>query len=227
MKINSLILDSDGISLESFLLRLKQIFGAELAKPTVAPDRVTFLKAIKNHQWNIVLVNFSSNYFCNLNGKTIENFINEIKRRQPKMSYFVGTTGSTYQANLLQKFGIHVVFKKYDEELIDKVFGVTTLKPPTGVITIESIRKIVSDYLNVPYDKIAESTRKREVVQARQVVMFFAKIFTKHSLKSISEELGGKEHTRVIYSCQVVKDLMDTDALFKEQVQEIHKLIAA
>ena len=63
-----------------------------------------------------------------------------------------------------------------------------------------------------------QKTRKREIVQARQITMYLAKAFTKNSLKTIGEHFGGRDHTTVIHSCQTVKDLMDTDTVFRENV---------
>ena len=62
-------------------------------------------------------------------------------------------------------------------------------------------------------------------VQARQITMFLAKAFTKNSLKTIGEHFGGRDHTTVIHSCQTVKDLMDTDSLFKESVMELQQKV--
>jgi chromosomal replication initiator protein len=45
--------------------------------------------------------------------------------------------------------------------------------------------------------------------------MFLAKAFTKNSLKTIGEHFGGRI-ILVIHSCQTVKDLMDTDSLFRK-----------
>ncbi|MFW5658780.1 MAG: chromosomal replication initiator protein DnaA, partial [Bacteroidota bacterium] len=52
-------------------------------------------------------------------------------------------------------------------------------------ISIDSIQKIVSDYFQLPVEKLKEKTRKREIVQARQISMYFAKMYTKSSLKLI------------------------------------------
>jgi chromosomal replication initiator protein len=68
-------------------------------------------------------------------------------------------------------------------------------------------------------------TRKREVVQARQISMYLAKKFTKQSLKSIGDSFGGRDHSTVIHSCQAVEDLMDTDRRFRGQLDEIQKKI--
>ena len=54
---------------------------------------------------------------------------------------------------------------------------------------------------------------------------YLAKIFTKNSLKTIGEHFGGRDHTTVIHSCQTVKDLMDTDNLFRESVIELQQKV--
>ena len=88
-------------------------------------------------------------------------------------------------------------------------------------ITIEYIQKIVCDYYKISIELIQGKTRKREIVQARQITMYLAKAFTKNSLKCIGEHFGGRDHTTVIHSCQTVKDLMDTDSMFRENVMEL------
>jgi len=86
-------------------------------------------------------------------------------------------------------------------------------------------QKMVCEYFDVPYDKLLQKTRKREIVQARQITMYLAKAFTKNSLKTIGEHFGGRDHTTVIHSCQTVKDLMDTDGIFRENVLELQQKV--
>ncbi|MEX6685920.1 chromosomal replication initiator protein DnaA [Danxiaibacter flavus] len=107
-----------------------------------------------------------------------------------------------------------------DLELAKKVLR-NFVKTSSKEITIEAIQKMVCEYFDVPYEKLLHKTRKREIVQARQITMYLAKAFTKNSLKTIGEHFGGRDHTTVIHSCQTVKDLMDTDSLFRENVMEL------
>ncbi|WP_153801028.1 chromosomal replication initiator protein DnaA [Foetidibacter luteolus] len=107
-----------------------------------------------------------------------------------------------------------------DLELAKKVLR-NFIKTSSKEITIEAIQKMVCDYFDVSYEKLLHKTRKREIVQARQITMYLAKAFTKNSLKTIGEHFGGRDHTTVIHSCQTVKDLMDTDSLFRENVMEL------
>jgi chromosomal replication initiator protein len=84
---------------------------------------------------------------------------------------------------------------------------------------------MVCEFFDLPYDRLLQKTRKREIVQARQITMYLAKIFTKNSLKTIGEHFGGRDHTTVIHSCQTVKDLMDTDNMFRESVMELQQKV--
>lgn len=114
--------------------------------------------------------------------------------------------------------------REIDMELAKKVLR-NFIKTSTKEITIENIQKMVCEYFGVPIEKLQQKTRKREIVQARQITMFLAKSFTKNSLKTIGEHFGGRDHTTVIHSCQTVKDLMDTDTLFKENVVELSQKV--
>jgi chromosomal replication initiator protein len=114
--------------------------------------------------------------------------------------------------------------KEIDLELAKKVLR-NFVKSSSKEITIDTIQKMVCDFFEVPYEKLLQKTRKREIVQARQITMYLAKAFTKNSLKSIGEHFGGRDHTTVIHSCQTVKDLMDTDSGFRENVLELQQKV--
>jgi len=114
--------------------------------------------------------------------------------------------------------------KEIDLDLAKRVLK-NFVKTSSKEITIDAIQKMVCEYFDVSYDKLLQKTRKREIVQARQITMYLAKTFTKNSLKTIGEHFGGRDHTTVIHSCQTVKDLMDTDSLFKESVMELQQKV--
>jgi chromosomal replication initiator protein len=92
-------------------------------------------------------------------------------------------------------------------------------------ITVDSIKVMVAEHFNVPLDKLAAETRKRQIVIARQLSMYLAKNMTNASLKAIGEQFGGRDHSTVIHSCRAVQDLMDTDVIFKDTVADLEKKI--
>lgn len=103
-------------------------------------------------------------------------------------------------------------------ELINKI-----IKQSKHEITIDYIQKIVCDYFNMTSDSLQSKTRKREIVQARQIAMFFSKSLTKSSLASIGAQIGQKDHATVLHACKTVNNLIDTDKQFKMDVDEIEK----
>ncbi len=92
-------------------------------------------------------------------------------------------------------------------------------------ITITDIQKCVAAYFGLTVDEIISKTRKREIVQARQIAMYFCRNFTKASLASIGAQIGRKDHATVLHACKTVEDLMETDKLFRQHVTEIEKRI--
>ncbi|MFM2385529.1 MAG: chromosomal replication initiator protein DnaA [Bacteroidota bacterium] len=117
-----------------------------------------------------------------------------------------------------------LVKRDIDLDLTKKVLR-NIIKTSNKEITIDAIQKMVCDYYNISYEKLQAKTRKREIVQARQISMFLAKKFTKNSLKTIGEHFGGRDHTTVIHSCQTVNDLMDTDTTIRGQVKELQQKV--
>ena len=90
-------------------------------------------------------------------------------------------------------------------------------------ISIDYIQKIVCDYFNMHIEQLKSKTRKREIVQARQIAMFLSKNYTKLSLASIGLQIGGKDHATVLHACKTVNNLIDTDKKFRRYVDEIDK----
>ncbi len=92
-------------------------------------------------------------------------------------------------------------------------------------ITVEFIQKMVAEHYDLNVEKLKGKTRKRSIVIARQLSMYLAKNMTNKSLKVIGDNFGGRDHSTVIYSCKAVGDLLDTDDIFKNAVQELEKKI--
>lgn len=114
--------------------------------------------------------------------------------------------------------------KDIDLDLAKKIIK-NFVKNISREVSIDFIQKSVCEYFTIPPEKLREKTRKREIVQARQLSMFLAKQFTKNSLKVIGKHFGGRDHSTVIHSCQAVKDMMDTDKKFRESVADLQKKI--
>ena len=111
-----------------------------------------------------------------------------------------------------------------DSKLIKEVLTSFTNRAHKEV-SIESILNIISDQLKVPVNSILGKGRTRNVVQARQLAMYFSKKHTNKPLAMIGAALGGKDHSTVIYSCDMVESMLDTDPKFEEMFRKLEKII--
>jgi chromosomal replication initiator protein len=93
-------------------------------------------------------------------------------------------------------------------------------------VSIDYIQKIVSDYFQMDVDTLQSKTRKRHIVQARQLAMFFAKKLTKASLASIGSQIGKRDHATVLHACKTVNNLSSTDKQFRKYVEDLTKKLS-
>jgi chromosomal replication initiator protein len=101
-------------------------------------------------------------------------------------------------------------------QIIDKF-----VKSTSREISIDYIQKLICDYFNIPAEVINSKTRKREIVQARQLTMYFAKKHTKSSLATIGLHCGNKDHATVLHACRTISNLIETDKKFRSYVEEL------
>ena len=79
------------------------------------------------------------------------------------------------------------------------------------------IIKIVFDYFGIPLFYQSARIRKREIVLARQVSMYFIRENTKLSYAEIGENFR-LDHATVIHSLRAVNNLNDTDKCFRNDL---------
>ena len=92
-------------------------------------------------------------------------------------------------------------------------------------ITIDRIKSVVCEYMNLSPEVFESPKRTREIAQARQIAMYLSKQHTKAPLTSIGAAIGGKNHATVLHACKAISNLMETDKVFRHQVEEIEKRV--
>ena len=90
-------------------------------------------------------------------------------------------------------------------------------------ITINYIITSVCEEMGTSQENFFKSTRKRNVVQARQLSMYFAKKYTKASLVVIGEKCGKKDHATVIHALKTIDNLLETDKQFRAMTEKIEQ----
>ena len=110
--------------------------------------------------------------------------------------------------------------KEYSIELAQSIID-KSVKNNKNDLTIDHIQQIIADYFNLNIESLHSKTRKRNVVQARQLAMFFSKKYTKNSLSTIGSQIGQRDHATVLHACKTVENLIETDRAFKKYVSDL------
>ena len=110
--------------------------------------------------------------------------------------------------------------KEYSIELAQSIID-KSVKNNKNDLTIDHIQQIIADYFNLDIESLHSKTRKRNVVHARQLAMFFSKKYTKNSLSTIGSQIGQRDHATVLHACKTVENLIETDRAFKKYVSDL------
>lgn len=111
-----------------------------------------------------------------------------------------------------------------DMALAQRVVG-QTVRVENKELSIEKIQEKVCRFFNLEESLVQTPSRKREIVQARQITMFLAKKYTSASFSRIGKVVGGKDHATVLHACKTVKDQMDINKNFRSTVEAIEETL--
>ena len=105
----------------------------------------------------------------------------------------------------------------------DKKFLMTKGIRPT---TPSRIIEVMCEFLNTDIDTFKGASRKRPLVEGRQIAMAFIRYGNpKLSLKHIGMMFGNRDHSTVIYSIENYESLLNADKSFRVKVAQIKALL--
>ncbi len=113
----------------------------------------------------------------------------------------------------------------FKREEINLVFAKETFKDLISLqerlITIEQIQKTVANYYKVRVADILSAKRDKKITLPRHVAMMVAKELTNHSLPSIGDAFGGRDHTTVLHACKKITDLKSKSSSLEQDYSNI------
>jgi chromosomal replication initiator protein len=103
------------------------------------------------------------------------------------------------------------------------------LNPPvqTYGISPEELLNLVSETLGVTVEDLRSSSRRREISTARQIGMYLMRQHTDLSLPKIGEVFGGKDHTTVLYSCDKIGQLKESNPDMANTLRQLSQRISS
>ncbi|UCF79883.1 MAG: chromosomal replication initiator protein DnaA [Candidatus Eiseniibacteriota bacterium] len=101
------------------------------------------------------------------------------------------------------------------------------IKTPERSLRIEDVQKVTADFFRVPVEAIRGKRRTSSIVLPRQIAMYVCRRMTDFSLSEIGARFGHRDHTTVLYACDKIEKLAETDKNVRDSVQRISSLISS
>ncbi len=111
--------------------------------------------------------------------------------------------------------------KKLSLDLVD--LALADLLPQRRTLEPRQVVAIVADAFGVTLDQMVGRDRSRDIALPRQVAMYLLREVGNVSLPQIGEALGGRDHTTVMYACEKVSDMLESDDRLRRQVVQIRE----
>lgn len=93
------------------------------------------------------------------------------------------------------------------------------------VINIPYIQEVVCSYFGIRKEDLLSKSRKRDIALPRQLAMYFSKEYTNATFSKIGEEMGGKDHSTVMYACETIRDVSKIDKEIKKYLKDLTEKI--
>jgi chromosomal replication initiator protein len=87
--------------------------------------------------------------------------------------------------------------------------------------TPQAILTVIADHFHISLEDLKGNSRRREISWARQIGMYLMRQHTDLSLPRIGEEFGGKDHTTVLYSCEKITQLQESDRTLSQTLRQL------
>lgn len=106
-----------------------------------------------------------------------------------------------------------------------KVLSDLVHEPEPRTVTPQMILEFSANHFMFTIDELCGASRRRPLVNARQIAMYVMRELTDMSYPAIAREFGGRDHTTVIHSVEKVKKLMAERRQVYDQVTELIQMI--
>lgn len=178
---------------------------------------------------------FSAGMIVNINEPGYESRVAIIKAKLAENGLVlsdtaIGAIAETIEGNVRELEGsLNIILcqmqlKKRELTVVEIRNLIKNSAKPKKNVSIKEVVSSISNFYNVDEESIYEKTRRKEVVKARQIIMYILREDFNISFPLIGQKLGGKDHTTVIHSCLKVKNEMKQSASLVQEIEQVRIL---
>ncbi len=107
------------------------------------------------------------------------------------------------------------------EEMVNA--ALVDLLPQRTSVEPAQVLSAVANAFGVSRERLLGRDRSREVALPRQIAMYLMREVGNISLPQIGSAIGGRDHTTVMYACEKVADLIESDDRLRRQVLQLRE----
>ena len=118
----------------------------------------------------------------------------------------------------------HATFSEgeIDEALVETIIRERLGNQVYGQITVQDIINRVCTAFSVTEEEIIGQSRRKNIVEARQVVAYLSRKVLDMSLSAVGLHLGGRDHTTIMHAQRKIENLIKKDQKFKRRVDIVY-----
>ena len=143
---------------------------------------------------------------------------------------FLETIASHVKTNIrdlescVTKLLAHATFSEgeIDEALVETIIRERLGNQAYGQTTVQDIINRVCAIFSVTEEEIVGQSRRKNIVEARQVVAYLSRKVLDMSLSSVGLHLGGRDHTTIMHAQRKIESLIKKDKKFKRRVDIVY-----
>ena len=88
-------------------------------------------------------------------------------------------------------------------------------------LTADDIIAVVARHYGVKVKEVLSKSRKQAIAQARQLALYLCHKYTNLSYARLGRKFGGRDHSTVLYSCDLIAHRISSEKEFRHEVEEI------
>jgi chromosomal replication initiator protein len=92
--------------------------------------------------------------------------------------------------------------------------------------TIRSIAALSAKYFRLKPSELTSSTRRRAVVQARNVAIYLARQISGNSLEQLGAYFGGRDHTTILHGYRTIEARSQSDPTIRQALADLRRMLA-
>ncbi|MBY8976651.1 chromosomal replication initiator protein DnaA [Rhodobacteraceae bacterium NNCM2] len=124
---------------------------------------------------------------------------------------------------LIRLFAFAAVIKRRIDLEVTQECLADLLRTVERKVTIEEIKRVVSNHYNLRMSDLTSARRSRVVARPRQVAMYLCKMLTQKSLPEIGRGFGNRDHTTVMHAVKVIEKLKDSDSQMADDIEMLRR----